>query len=129
MSTELFLLRLPRGSGLEGLGGMYPITVWSGFPRVNILRPLLELRKAELEEVCQSEGVEWVEDPSNQSSDYLRNNIRKILHGNEYLVPGIAQLMYTCQDARKILKHQGMMECPLSKSSQLGTESATDVLL
>ena len=78
---------------------------------MNILRPLLELQKAELQEVCRSEGVEWVEDPSNQSSDYLRNNVRKILHGDSDLVHGVTQLVHTCQNAREVLKHQGMMEC------------------
>ena len=108
-STELFLIRFPKGSGIEGLGGMYPITVWSEFPHMNILRPLLELRKAELQEVCQSEGVEWVEDPSNQSSAYLRNNIRKILRGDADLDSGVTQLVHACQDAREVMKHQGMM--------------------
>ena len=105
LSTETFLQRFSKGSGVEGLGGMYPISVWSEVPRVNILRPLLELRKAELKEVCQSEGVEWIEHtgPSSQSS------ISKFLDENEDLALGIAQLIHTCQDVRKDLKLQGMM--------------------
>lgn len=83
---------------------------------MNILRPLLELRKAELKEVCRSEGVEWVEDPSNQFSDYLRNNVREVLHGDADLVPGIIQLVHTCQDAREVLKHHGMIECGMVKT-------------
>ena len=84
---------------------MYPITVWSDFPRVNILRPLLGLWKAELEEVCRSEGVEGAEDTSQSS----QNNVWKFLHKNEDLVPGIAQLMHTCQDVRSDLNSQGMI--------------------
>ena len=109
MSTETFLHRFSKGSGVEGLGGMYPISVWSEFPHVNILKPVLELRRAELQEVCQSEGVECVQDASNQSNDLLRNNIRKTLCGNKDLVPGITHLMHTCENARGVLKHQGRM--------------------
>ena len=100
-------MRMSMGSGFAGLGGMYPITVISEFPRVRILRPLLELRKAELMEVCRQEGMEWIEDPSNQSDDFIRNNIRKILQQNEDLIPGVTQLVDTCQDARRVFKHQG----------------------
>ena len=83
------------------------MTAWPGFPHVGILRPLLGLRKTELQEVCRSEGVEWIEDPSNQSS-FVRNNVRKTLSENEDLVPGIAQLTDTFQETRNILQHQCM---------------------
>ena len=99
---------MAKGSGVDGLGGMYPTTVWPEFPSVSILRPLLQLRKVDLQEVCRKEGVEWIEDPSNQSTDYIRNNIRKILQENEELVPGITGLMKTCQETRRVLKHQGI---------------------
>ena len=121
MFAETFLIRMPKGSGLEGLGGMYPITVLSEFPHVNILRPLLEVRKAELQEVCRREGVEWIEDPSNQSSDFVRNNIRQILRKNEDLFPGIVRLIHTCQNVREELKQQGEVTC--SRASQRSWDS------
>ena len=88
---------------------MYPITVWPEFPQVNILRPLLELHKTDLQEVCRNEGVEWIEDPSNQSDYYMRNNFRRILAENEELVPGISELVRTCQETRRLFKRQGML--------------------
>ena len=100
---------MAKRSGVDGLGGMYPHTVWADYPRVNVLRPLLEVRKADLQEVCRSEGVEWIKDPSNQLDDIVRNNVRKILQENEELNPGIIGLMETCQGARKHLKHQGIV--------------------
>lgn len=106
-SIETFFIRMAKGSGVNGLGGMYPRTVWAEFPRVNVLRPLLEARKTDLQEVCRNEGVEWIEDPSNQSDDYIRNNVRKILQENEELNPGITALVKTCQEARTHLKHKG----------------------
>ena len=110
--VETFLIRMAKGSGLDGLGGMYPVTMLSEFPRVNILRPLLELRKDDLVEVCKREGVEWIEDPSNRSDDFVRNNVRKILRENEDLIPGVTQLVETCQDTRRVFKHQGMCRQP-----------------
>ena len=106
--TETFIMRMAKGSGIDGLGGMYPSTVWVEFPQVNILRPLLEVRKADLQEVCRNEGVKWIEDPSNLSSEFVRNNIRKVLQENEKLVPGITGLVKTCQEVRRHLKHQGV---------------------
>ena len=101
-------MRMAKGSGIVGLGGMYPTTVWAEFPQMNIVRPLLEVRKADLQEVCRNEGVEWIEDPSNLSSEFIRNNIRKLLQENKELVPGITGLMKTCQEARRRLKRQGI---------------------
>lgn len=104
--AETFLLRMAKGSGVDGLGGMYPSTMWVEFPQVNVLRPLLEVRKAALQEVCRNEGVEWIEDSSNQL-DIVRNNVHKILHENEELDPGIIGLIKTCQEVRRNLEHQG----------------------
>lgn len=100
-------MRMAKGSGVSGLGGMYPSTVWAEFTQVNILRPLLEVRKADLQEVCRDEGVEWIEDPSNLSYDFIRNNIRRTLRENDEFAPRIAGLVKTCQETRRHLKHLG----------------------
>ena len=102
-------MRMAKGSGIDGLGGMYPSTVWAEFPQVNVLRPLLEVQKADLQEVCRNEGVEWIEDPSNLSYDFVRNDIRRVLQENEELVSGITKLVKTCQETRRHLKHQGIV--------------------
>ena len=96
---------MTRGYEFYKLGGMYSQKVFADFPRVNILRPLLEVRMAALQEVCQNEGVEWIED---LSFNLARNNIRMVLRENEELVPGIIGLMKTCEEARRHLKQQGI---------------------
>ena len=93
-------------SSLDDMGGRFLNTVGAKFPRVNILRPLLEVRKADLQEVCQNEGVEWTEE---QSDGTVRKHIRKVIQENEELVPGIAGLMKTCQETRRHLKAQGIV--------------------
>lgn len=70
---ETVLLQLFRGSGLRGLSGMPEITP---FGQGNMLRPLLNIAKWALNEYARAHALNWVEDPSNQSSDYDRNFLR-----------------------------------------------------
>jgi tRNA(Ile)-lysidine synthase len=67
---ETFIMNAIRGSGLSGL---------SSIPKRNnsIIRPLLGFKRSELEAFAETNGVEWREDISNRSLDYLRNRIRK----------------------------------------------------
>jgi tRNA(Ile)-lysidine synthase len=68
--VETVLLRLFRGSGLKGLKGMLPI-------RENrVIRPLLEVRREEIETYAQENGISFLNDSSNVKKDYLRNRIR-----------------------------------------------------
>lgn len=70
---ETVLLQLFRGSGLKGLSGM-PESIAFG-PGV-MLRPLLHVAKQAIDEYARAHGLHWVEDPTNQSSDYDRNFLR-----------------------------------------------------
>jgi tRNA(Ile)-lysidine synthase len=67
--AETILLNLLRGSGPAGLAGMQPR---SGV----LIRPLLELTRDETEGYCRSLGINWRDDPSNRSADFLRNRVR-----------------------------------------------------
>jgi tRNA(Ile)-lysidine synthase len=66
---ETILLRLARGAGLTGLGGMRE-------RRGPWVKPLLELTRAEIEADLVRAGVAWREDASNLSRDYARNRVR-----------------------------------------------------
>ncbi|MBI4228083.1 MAG: tRNA lysidine(34) synthetase TilS [Deltaproteobacteria bacterium] len=70
--AETVLMRFIRGSGLLGL---------SGIPAVNdnVIRPLIEIRKSEIEEYLRSKGIGWMEDSSNKMKVFLRNRIRNEL--------------------------------------------------
>ena len=93
-------------AGVEKLGGKYPSSVWAKFPQVSIFRPLLEIQKSDLQDLCRNEGVKWIKDPS---TNYLQYNVHKVLQENEELVSGIARLIKTCQGTRRHLKHQGIV--------------------
>jgi tRNA(Ile)-lysidine synthase len=60
------LLILLRGAGLDGLGGMRP----------GARHPILRLRRHETEQVCRTEGLVPVRDPSNRDPAHLRNRVR-----------------------------------------------------
>ena len=71
--AETVLLRLLRGAGLQGLGGMSPDTQLSG---LHVVRPLLTTSKAELMEWLRSNDLSWREDESNLSPEFQRNRVR-----------------------------------------------------
>jgi tRNA(Ile)-lysidine synthase len=74
--VELFFLRLFRGAGGEGLGGM-PLSNPSPVDReVKLIRPLLDFTKAELLEIAAANRIEFREDASNLDRAHDRNRIR-----------------------------------------------------
>jgi tRNA(Ile)-lysidine synthase len=74
--VELFFLRLLRGAGGDGLSGMEPVAASPADPRVKIVRPLLALSRAEIEDYAHRERIPFREDASNRSADHMRNRIR-----------------------------------------------------
>ncbi|WP_242523849.1 tRNA lysidine(34) synthetase TilS [Microbulbifer salipaludis] len=75
--TETFLLRLLRGAGVLGLGGM-PEWRLLGPERdgKSLLRPLLAASRAELETYARAQGLPWIEDESNADLSIDRNYLR-----------------------------------------------------
>ncbi len=82
--AETLLMRLARGSGLSGLGG-----VRSSRPvgALRILRPLLGWRKSELAAIVSRAGLVPVDDPSNRSAAYDRTAARSLLTAAPWLDP------------------------------------------
>lgn len=74
--AETLLMRLARGSGLDGLAGMAPASRRDGMA---VLRPLLDVSHARLVATLAAEGLSWFEDPSNQDTDFERIRIRRLL--------------------------------------------------
>jgi tRNA(Ile)-lysidine synthase len=74
--AETFLMRLARGSGVEGLSGMARDTDVDG---IRFLRPLLSVRREQLRAHLLERGIEWVEDPSNDDDRFDRVRMRKLL--------------------------------------------------
>lgn len=74
--AETFLMRLARGSGVDGLSGMTHRWRERG---VEWLRPLLLLARQDLRDFLRRHGRTWVEDPSNDNEDFARARARKAL--------------------------------------------------
>lgn len=78
--AETVLLRLIRGAALAGLGGLAPERpLRKGDASIRLVRPLLEVRKAELLGFLQATGQDSRADSSNLDTDYTRNKIRHSL--------------------------------------------------
>ena len=71
--AETFLLRLARGSGIEGLSGMAAIRHSA---HLRWLRPLLSVPKARLLATLRHWDQEWVDDPSNLDPRHARVRLR-----------------------------------------------------
>ena len=74
--AETFLMRLSRGSGVEGLSAMEPVVDEGG---LRWLRPMLHLRRDALRAYLAEIGATWVEDPSNEDSRFDRVKMRAAL--------------------------------------------------
>jgi len=76
--AETVLLRMLRGTGIRGLAGIHPRLVLEkeGHKSGEVVRPLLEVRRAELQEFLRARGQEWREDSSNRDPSFLRNRVR-----------------------------------------------------
>lgn len=80
--AETVLMRLKRGSGVDGLAGMARESWRSG---IRLLRPLLDVTHDQLVASLQAEHHPWFEDPSNADARYERIQIRQSAEALEEL--------------------------------------------
>ena len=103
-SAETFLFNFTRGTGLKGLTGIPPV-------RDNIIRPLSECTRDEIELYLSSEGVQYVTDSTNLSDEYSRNKIRhNVLPVLNEINPGFFSVFANCisvlADSEKYLEEK-----------------------
>ncbi len=72
--AENFLIRLFRGSGLDGLSTIAEV---SEVNKIKLVRPLLNFEKVDLQKYLQAKEITWFEDESNLDEKFLRNKIRR----------------------------------------------------
>lgn len=68
-AAETVLMHIIRGSGIDGMTGI-------AYKRGNIIRPLLDAEKKDIEKYCYDNKYEFVVDKTNSQSIYTRNKIR-----------------------------------------------------
>ena len=80
--AETVLMRMIRGAGLRGLGAIHPrIAVEDDDGEISgeIVRPLLGVRRGDLEQYLKDIGQAWREDSSNADERFTRNRVRKLV--------------------------------------------------
>ncbi len=87
--AETVLMRLIRGTGIEGLAGIPASTTVAGLP---IVRPLLDVRRSDLRRFLVEGNYTWREDQSNASTKYFRNRVRQLLANRPALVEGLLRV-------------------------------------
>ncbi len=85
--AETFLIRLFRGSGIDGLSAMKPQSVFPvflpGCEDVILCRPLLNQSRESLEAALRQMDQPWIEDPSNRNESYTRIKVRNLLRDSD----------------------------------------------
>ena len=101
--AETFLMRLARGSGLQGLSAMDPVVAEDG---VRWLRPLMHTRRAELRRYLKDHKITWIDDPTNEDARFDRVKMRKAMStlGDAGIsVPDIAKTTHRLRSAKQVL--------------------------
>ena len=73
--VETLLMRLARGSGVDGLTAMARADFRDG---LRVVRPLLDISRADLRDWLRAEGIAWSDDPSNDDPNFDRVRARKM---------------------------------------------------
>lgn len=129
-SVETSIFNLLRGTGSKGLAGI------SATRNPNIIRPLIDCTREEIEEYCKNENLSFVTDSTNLEDDYSRNYIRhRILPTFAEINPSYAESIakageiikeesdFINEEAEKLLR-ASVVENGYSKEAFLSVHSA-----
>ncbi|MFN3657596.1 MAG: tRNA lysidine(34) synthetase TilS [Pseudolabrys sp.] len=113
--AETVLIRMSRGSGVSGLGGMNRIAPVPGAARLGLFRPLLDVPKARLLATLAAAGIPHADDPSNRDPRFTRARLRG-------LMPALAAEGLTAarlaQLARRLRRADGALEAMTDAAAQ-----------
>lgn len=102
--AETILHHILRGTGMQGLQGIRPVR------QNKIIRPLIEVSRAEIEEYCHQNGLDFRLDTTNQDVAYTRNRIRHELipyikqHFNPNIVDALVRMGTIIRDEEEFLQ-------------------------
>lgn len=111
-NAETVLMHLVRGTGLRGLGGISPV---SG----NVIRPMLTVTRQEVLAFLQEYCLDFVEDSSNATDEFLRNRLRHrvmpiLKEENPRLAENLSQMaMQLRLDAQALDCQEPLTEIPV----------------
>ncbi len=94
---ETVLMRLARGAGPRGLGGIAP---WRPVGGVTLIRPMLGVERADARAICNAIGWAWREDATNADTGRARAAMRhEVIPALKQVAPGVADHAAACADA------------------------------
>lgn len=104
--AETLLMRLMRGSGIEGMCGISEDT---NINEVRILRPLLDVNKNKLKSYLRKQQQGWIEDPSNRNEKFTRVQVRNFINNSpepDLLVERLANSCKTLQQSNSYIEEK-----------------------
>jgi tRNA(Ile)-lysidine synthase len=102
--AETVLMRLSRGSGVDGLSAMAPMRLRDNDSQISLIRPLLDIPKARLEDTLRAINQTWIDDPTNTDLSTERARLRQ--HATSSLPPAaLALTARRMAQARHALEH------------------------
>jgi tRNA(Ile)-lysidine synthase len=105
--AETVLMRLIRGTGMRGLGAIHPRVIVEdedGESHGEIVRPLLSIRRRELEQYLANFKQPWREDSTNSDAKFTRNRVRSLVlpllerEFNPSVIEGLSELAEIARD-------------------------------
>jgi len=112
--AETVLLRLARGSGVDGLSAMADRRQSHG---VTWVRPLLEFRRQDLRAWLRANQISWAEDPSNDDPKYDRVRVRNALKVLDDIgvsperLAGVASRMRSAREVLEMATQSAARDC------------------
>ena len=111
-NAETVLFRLVRGTAAQGIGGIM-------HRRKNIIRPLLDVSRKEIEKYLAEKNIPWCEDSTNKLPIYARNKIRlgivpllnEISDNAEEKIVSAARLIRDDNEFLKVCSDEAMKKC------------------
>ena len=125
-NAETVIMNIIRGSGLSGLKGIDII-------RDDIIRPIMVLKRNEIEDYCKLNGLEYVTDSTNKEPIYTRNKIRlKLIDKiddifNIDIVSKIDQMTYLIKDDNAYIEESSQKAFSDCKIRCCDTEILIDI--
>ena len=101
--AETVLFHLFRGSGIAGLTGMAPV-------RGNIIRPLLDVTREEIEQFLLEKGRKWCIDSTNEENTYTRNKLRNVVlpYAEQEICPQAGA--HVANAAKELMQIKGLLD-------------------
>lgn len=99
-NAETLIYNITRGSSVRGLSAIPP-------KRGRIIRPLIEVSRAQVEEYCRQNKLDFVTDSTNLTDDYTRNKIRhSVIKTLRSINPQLEKsVSYLSENAREITEY------------------------